>query len=64
MSSWMEYQWKLNEKHMPFLFVDCVSSWEGTSYKKNMIQLPVLLFLVVLAEINPFFDKKHHWRDS
>ena len=32
MSSWMEYQAKLNEKYMPVLF--CISSFEATSYKK------------------------------
>ena len=32
-STWMQYQPKLNEKYMPFLFLHCISSFESTSYK-------------------------------
>ena len=32
MSNWMEYQTKINKKYTPVLH--CISSFEGTSYKK------------------------------
>ena len=42
----MEKKPKLNEKYM--LFLDCLSSFEGSSYENSEEQPPVPLFLVVL----------------
>ena len=44
---WREYEPKSNEKYTPFLH--CISSFEGTFYKKKIkVQPPDLLFVVVL----------------
>ena len=52
----MEYQPKSNEKYTPFL--DCISSFEGTFYKKNL-RCSCQVFYFLLFYIS-FYNIQHY----